>query len=98
MHSRHRGHRRQGTLALPAAHATIDRLPRTTDFHLAIFGGTKSLVLTTRSPVGNRNGVLGGAFMAVGGACLVAGLVVLSKFQATPRLVECAGKTRIALL
>lgn len=39
------------------------------------------------SPVGTRNGVLGGAFMAVGGACLAAGLLVLSKFQRTPRSV-----------
>lgn len=55
------------------------------DFHVAGFGGTKSLVLTTLSPVGNRNGVLGGAFMAVGGACLAAGVVVLSTFQKRPR-------------
>lgn len=57
------------------------------DFHVSVFGGTKSLVLTTLSPVGNRNGVLGGTFMAVGGACLAAGLVVLSKFQRHPRSV-----------
>ena len=57
----------------------------TPDFHVAGFGGEKSLVLTTLSPVGTRNGVLGGAFMSVGGACLAAGLVVLSKFQRQPR-------------
>ncbi|CAM9852767.1 unnamed protein product [Scytosiphon promiscuus] len=56
----------------------------TANYHVSGFGGTKSLVLTTLSPVGNRNGVLGGAFMAVGGACLAAGLVVLSKFQRRP--------------
>lgn len=58
---------------------------RTEDFHVAGFGGTKSLILTTLSPIGDRNGVLGSAFMAVGGASLVAGLVVLSRFQKTPR-------------
>ncbi|CAN0131104.1 unnamed protein product [Ectocarpus sp. 6 AP-2014] len=57
----------------------------TANFHVAGFGGTKSLVLTTLSPVGSRNGVLGGAFMAVGGACLAAGVVVLSTFQKRPR-------------
>ncbi|CAM9135569.1 unnamed protein product [Hapterophycus canaliculatus] len=57
----------------------------TANFHVTGFGGTKSLILTTLSPVGNRNGVLGGAFMAVGGACLAAGLLVLSKFQRQPR-------------
>lgn len=55
------------------------------DFHVSVFGGTKSLVLTTLSPVGNRNPVLGGVFMAVGGACLAAGVVMLSKFQRQPR-------------
>ncbi|CAM9402516.1 unnamed protein product, partial [Laminaria digitata] len=57
----------------------------TANFHVAGFGGTKSLILTTLSPIGDRNGVLGSAFMAVGGASLVAGLVVLSRFQKTPR-------------
>lgn len=58
------------------------------DFHVTEFGGSKSLILTTESPVGNKNGVLGGAFMGVGGLCLVAAFVVLTKFQAMPRLVE----------
>lgn len=45
-------------------------------------------MLTTLSPVGLRNGVLGGSFMAIGGACLAAGLVVLSKFQRKRRSVQ----------
>ncbi|CAM9899509.1 unnamed protein product, partial [Pylaiella littoralis] len=59
----------------------------TANFNVADFGGTKSLMLTTLSPVGLRNGVLGGSFMAIGGACLAAGLVVLSKFQRKRRSV-----------
>eukprot|EP00904_Undaria_pinnatifida_P001566 jgi/Undpi1/1140/HiC_scaffold_10.g04602.m1 len=66
----------------------------TANFHVADFGGTKSLILTTLSPVGDRNGVLGSTFMVVGGASLAAGLVVLSRFQQTPR--ELADVTALA--
>ncbi|CAM9271158.1 unnamed protein product, partial [Discosporangium mesarthrocarpum] len=57
----------------------------TANFHVTGFGGKKRLILTTASPVGNKNEVLGGSFMVVGGACLVAGLLVLSRFQESPR-------------
>ncbi|CAM9161022.1 unnamed protein product, partial [Choristocarpus tenellus] len=57
----------------------------TSNYYVGGFGGKKSLVITTSSPIGNRNGVLGGVYMLVGGASLVAGLFILSRFQERPR-------------
>ncbi|KAK9451123.1 ligand-effect modulator 3 family [Limtongia smithiae] len=49
------------------------------------FGGTKSLVISTRTVVGGRNAFLGIAYLVVGGLCLVLGLLFTLQHLIRPR-------------
>ncbi|KAJ1834887.1 alkylphosphocholine resistance protein lem3 [Coemansia sp. RSA 2706] len=49
------------------------------------FGGTKSLVISTTSFIGGRNPVLGIAFIAVGGLCVLLGCIFAIRHLYRPR-------------
>ncbi|KAJ2170110.1 alkylphosphocholine resistance protein lem3, partial [Coemansia sp. RSA 551] len=49
------------------------------------FGGTKSIVISTTSFIGGRNPVLGIAFIAVGGLCVLLGCIFAIRHFYRPR-------------
>ena len=57
------------------------------DFPVDIFGGTKSLVISTRTVMGGKNPFLGIAYVAVGGICIVLGTLFTVTHLIKPRLV-----------
>lgn len=50
-----------------------------------MFGGTKSLVFSTVSFIGGKNPFLGIAYIAVGGACVLLGLLLTLRHCIKPR-------------
>ncbi|KAK2739034.1 hypothetical protein FQN57_006716 [Myotisia sp. PD_48] len=54
-------------------------------FPVSIYGGTKSLVLTTRSVMGGKNPFLGIAYVVVGGICILLGALFTFVHLAKPR-------------
>lgn len=59
--------------------------PSRTDYPVAPFHGTKSLVFSTVSFIGGKNPFLGIAYIAVGGACILFGLVLTVRHLIRPR-------------
>lgn len=61
------------------------------DIHLnyptSIYGGTKSLVLTTNSIIGGRNVSLGVVYLVVAGICVLFGIIFLMKQIIRPRKI-----------
>jgi len=55
------------------------------NFDVSNFKGTKSLVLSTTTWFGGKNGFLGSCFVAVGSICLAFGVGFLIKQAASPR-------------
>ncbi|EZF75751.1 hypothetical protein H105_02717 [Trichophyton soudanense CBS 452.61] len=55
------------------------------NFKVDIFGGTKSIVLTTRSVMGGKNPFLGIAYVVVGGICIVLGTIFTFVHLIKPR-------------
>ena len=55
------------------------------DFPVDIFGGTKSLVISTRTVMGGKNPFLGIAYVAVGGICIVLGTLFTVTHLIKPR-------------
>lgn len=49
------------------------------------FGGTKSVLITTRSVMGGRNSFLGIAYIVVGGVCIILGAVFTATHLIKPR-------------
>jgi len=49
------------------------------NFDSAVFGGTKSIVLSTDGSFGGKNGFLGTCFLAVGVLCALAGMAIAGK-------------------
>ncbi|KAJ1932751.1 alkylphosphocholine resistance protein lem3, partial [Linderina pennispora] len=55
------------------------------DYDTRSFGGTKSIVISTTSFIGGRNPVLGIAFIAVGGLCVLLGCIFTIRHIYRPR-------------
>ena len=60
-------------------------LTRVADFPVDIFGGTKSIVISTRTVIGGKNPFLGIAYIAVGGICIVLGALFTVTHLVKPR-------------
>jgi hypothetical protein len=56
-------------------------------FPVTVYGGTKSILLSTRTVMGGKNSFLGIAYVAVGGVCIVLGVVFTIAHLIKPRLV-----------
>lgn len=60
-------------------------LSRRTDYAVAPYGGTKSLLFSTTSFIGGKNPVMGIAYLAVAGASIVLALGLLARHVIKPR-------------
>jgi hypothetical protein len=56
-------------------------------FPVTIYGGTKSILISTRTIMGGKNSFLGIAYVVVGGACIVLGVVFTIAHLIKPRFV-----------
>lgn len=59
--------------------------PTRTDYPVRPFGGTKSIVFSTVSFIGGKNPFLGIAYIAVGGVCVLLGLLLTLRHLIKPR-------------
>jgi hypothetical protein len=55
------------------------------DFPVKVYGGTKSILITTRTVMGGKNPFLGIAYVVVGGLCIVLGVVFTVAHLIKPR-------------
>lgn len=67
-----------------------------TVFDVKLYGGTKSLLISTRSVMGGKNNFLGIAYIVVGGLCIVLGVFFTVAHLIKPRFVSSL-TTSIAL-
>ena len=58
-----------------------------TDFPVKVYGGTKSILISTRTVMGGKNPFLGIAYVVVGGICVVLGVVFTIAQLLKPRYV-----------
>lgn len=75
-------YRRNDTTPMPRGRYQINI---TDDFPTEMYGGTKSLVLTTRTVMGGRNPFLGIAYIVVGGVCVILGAIFTVAHLIKPR-------------
>lgn len=54
---------------------------------MTVFGGTKSLVISTRTVMGGKNPFLGIAYVVVGGICVLLGALFTATHLIKPRYV-----------
>lgn len=54
-------------------------------FPVRVYGGTKSIILSTRTVIGGRNNYLGIAFLVVGGLCIILGGIFTVTHLIKPR-------------
>lgn len=59
-----------------------------TVFNVKSYGGTKSLLISTRSVMGGKNNFLGIAYIVVGGLCIVLGVFFTVAHLIKPRFVQ----------
>ena len=55
------------------------------EFPAAVYKGTKSIVISTRTVMGGRNPFLGIAYVVVGGLCIVLGAIFTVTHLLKPR-------------
>ena len=55
------------------------------DFPVKVYGGTKSILISTRTIMGGKNPFLGIAYVVVGGLCIVLGVVFTIAHLVKPR-------------
>ena len=55
------------------------------DFPVTIYGGTKSILISTRTVMGGKNSFLGIAYVVIGGICIVLGVVFTFAHLIRPR-------------
>ena len=55
------------------------------DFFVSEFGGTKSILLSTRTVMGGKNPFLGIAYIVVGGICILLGALFTATHLIKPR-------------
>jgi hypothetical protein len=63
---------------------SIDTYP---DFPVTVYGGTKSIIISTRTVIGGKNPFLGIAYVVVGGLCIVLGTIFTVAHLVKPRYV-----------
>lgn len=59
------------------------------DFPVTIYGGTKSILISTRTVMGGKNPFLGIAYVVVGGVCIVLGVLFTIAHLIKPRYGPC---------
>lgn len=57
------------------------------DFPVTVYGGTKAIVISTRTVMGGKNPFLGIAYVIVGGICIVLGALFTVAHLIKPRYV-----------
>jgi hypothetical protein len=55
------------------------------DFPVTEYGGTKTLVLSTRTVIGGQNNFLGIAYIVVAGLCILLGAIFTARHLIKPR-------------
>lgn len=58
------------------------------DFPVDVYGGTKSILLSTRTVMGGKNPFLGIAYVVVGGICVLLGVLFTVAHLIKPRQVN----------
>lgn len=58
-------------------------------FDVKSYGGTKNLLISTRTVMGGKNNFLGIAYIVVGGLCIVLGVLFTVAHLIKPRYVRC---------
>ncbi|KAK6528621.1 hypothetical protein TWF694_003886 [Orbilia ellipsospora] len=76
--------RRNDTTTMPSGVYTLDILM---NFPVVEYGGTKSIVLSTRTVMGGKNPFLGIAYVIVGGLCVLLGVIFTARHLFKPRFV-----------
>ncbi|KAF9885436.1 Cell cycle control protein [Aspergillus nanangensis] len=74
--------RRNDTAKMPAGMYRLDIVDR---FPVAKYGGTKSILITTRTVIGGQNPFMGIAYVVVGGICVLLGTLFTIAHLVRPR-------------
>jgi hypothetical protein len=64
---------------------SISTADMTLGFRVSEFGGTKSILISTRTVMGGKNPFLGIAYCVVGGLCILLGAVFTAAHLIKPR-------------
>jgi len=70
---------------------------RLKDFNVRLYGGTKSIVISTTTVMGGKNPFLGIAYVVVGGLCVVLGTIFAIRHLFKPRFVTCRSYEGVVL-
>ncbi|KAI9670134.1 MAG: hypothetical protein M1817_004471 [Caeruleum heppii] len=66
------------------------------NFPVTVYGGTKSIVISTRTVMGGRNPFLGIAYVVVGGICVILGALFTATHLIKPRYDPPSGLIQVA--